>query len=87
SKGAEFEAVILLGFEDFPFFRFGMSHSKLDEERSSVFVALSRAKSRLLVSSAKRRQHTGPSSYAHIRNIMDDMVKLGMVGQRVTIPE
>ncbi|HIF5656364.1 ATP-dependent helicase [Vibrio parahaemolyticus] len=87
SKGAEFEAVILLGFEDFPFFRFGMSHSKLDEERSTVFVALSRAKSRLLVSSAKRRQHTGPSSYAHIRNIMDDMVKLGMVGQRVTLPE
>jgi len=87
SKGAEFEAVILLGFEDFPFFRFGMSHSKLDEERSTVFVALSRAKSRLLVSSAKRRQHTGPSSYAHIRNIMDDMVKLGMVGQRVIIPE
>ncbi|MFA0039993.1 UvrD-helicase domain-containing protein [Vibrio chagasii] len=87
SKGAEFEAVILLGFEDFPFFRFGMSHSKLDEERSTVFVALSRAKSRLLVSSAKRRQHTGPSSYVHIRNIMGDIVKLGMTGQRVTITE
>ncbi|HIF9081164.1 TPA: hypothetical protein ACX6NP_002034 [Photobacterium damselae] len=77
----------MLGFEDFPFFRFGMNQSKLDEERSTVFVALSRAKSRLLVSSSKRRKHTGPSSYAHIRNIMDDMVKLGMVGQRVTIPE
>lgn len=85
SKGLEFEAVILLGFEDFPFFRFGMNQSKLDEERSTVFVALSRAKSRLVVSCAKKRQHTGPSSYAHIRNIMDDIVKLGMSGQRVSI--
>lgn len=87
SKGAEFEAVILLGFEDHSFFRKGMNETKLDEERSTVFVALSRAKSRLIVSCAKRRQHTGVSSYAHIRNIMDDMVTLGMTGMRVESPE
>jgi superfamily I DNA/RNA helicase len=87
SKGAEFEAVILLGFEDHPFFGFRYDSSKLDEERSTIFVALSRAKSRLLVSTAKRRQHTGPSTHAHMGSIMDDMVKLGMVGRRVSIPE
>ena len=78
SKGLEFEAVILLGLEDFSYFRFEMTQKKLDEERSTIFVALSRAKSKLLISSAMNRKHTGPSKFTHVRSIIDDLTKFGM---------
>ncbi|CAM3845425.1 MULTISPECIES: UvrD-helicase domain-containing protein [Pseudoalteromonas] len=83
SKGLEFEAVILLGLEDYSYFRFGMNQKKLDEERSTVFVGLSRAKSKLLISSAIHRQHSGPSSYAHVNSIISDLAKFGMNKLRV----
>ena len=83
SKGLEFEAVVLLGLEDYSYFRFGMNQKKLDEERSTVFVALSRAKSKLLISSAMHRQHTGPSSFAHVNSIINDLGKFGMNKSRV----
>ncbi|PKF81230.1 ATP-dependent helicase [Vibrio sp. vnigr-6D03] len=83
SKGLEFEAVVLLGLEDYSYFRFGMTQKKLDEERSTVFVGLSRAKSKLLVSSAMHRQHTGPSSFTHVNSIINDLGKFGMNRSRV----
>lgn len=83
SKGLEFEAVILLGLEDFSYFRYGMTQKKLDEERSTVFVALSRAKSKLLVSCALGRKHTGQSKFSHVTSIINDLAKFGMNKLRV----
>ncbi|CAG17982.1 UvrD-helicase domain-containing protein [Photobacterium profundum] len=83
SKGLEFEAVVLLGLEDYSYFRYGMTQKKLDEERSTVFVALSRAKSKLLISSAMSRKHTGPSKFMHVNSIINDLTKFGMNRSRV----
>ncbi|CAH7215235.1 DNA helicase [Vibrio chagasii] len=83
SKGLEFEAVVLLGLEDYSYFRFGMTQQKLDEERSTVFVGLSRAKSKLLISSAMHRQHTGASSFTHVNSIINDLGKFGMNKSRI----
>jgi len=83
SKGLEFEAVILLGLEDCSYFRFGMTSKKLDEERSTIFVALSRAKSKLLISSALNRKHTGQSEFIHVNTIINDLTKFGINKMRV----
>lgn len=83
SKGLEFEAVILLGFEDYSYFRYNMTAKKLDEERSTIFVALSRAKSRLLVSLSSNRLHTGRSKFTHIRGVIKDLSEHGLNKQKV----
>lgn len=83
SKGLEFEAVILLGFEDYSYFRFGMNAKKLDEERSTIFVALSRAKSKLLISLSLSRKHTGQSKFAHIQEVRKDLSKHGLAHKQV----
>lgn len=78
SKGLEFEAVILLGFEDYSFFRFGANNKKLDEEKSTIFVALSRAKERLWISSSINRIHYGNSTFGHIKPLINDITGLGL---------
>lgn len=79
SKGLEFEAVILLGFENYCFFRFGQTQKKLDEERSTIFVALSRAKERLFISASKHREHSGVSSFSEMRSIINDIEENGIL--------
>ena len=83
SKGLEFEAVILLGFEDNSYFKYSPSTKKVDEERSTVFVALSRAKRRLLISAALSRSHTGKASFLHIKQVITDIEAAGIKGRVV----
>jgi DNA helicase-2/ATP-dependent DNA helicase PcrA len=52
SKGLEFHTVILLGLEDYPFR--GLA-SKTGEQDCNVFVAFSRAKQRVIITSVKQR--------------------------------
>lgn len=83
SKGLEFEAVILLGFEDYSYFRYNMTVKKLDEERSTIFVALSRAKSKLIISLSLNRKHTGGSKFLHIKQVINDLSRHGLNKQRI----
>jgi superfamily I DNA/RNA helicase len=53
SKGLEFHTVIFLGLEDFPFIR-GLAE-KNGEEECNVFVAFSRAKERVIITTADER--------------------------------
>jgi DNA helicase-2/ATP-dependent DNA helicase PcrA len=53
SKGLEFDTVILIGLEDYPFR--GLS-KKDGEEECTVFVAFSRAKERVIITSVEERQ-------------------------------
>ena len=50
SKGLEFDSVIILGVENQTFW------GNLDEERCAFFVGVSRAKSRLILTVAGRRE-------------------------------
>lgn len=50
SKGLEFDTVLVLGVENETFW------GKLNEERSAFFVAISRAKRRLILTTAQRRE-------------------------------
>ncbi|MCD9527567.1 UvrD-helicase domain-containing protein [Photobacterium carnosum] len=83
SKGLEFIAVILVGLEDYSYFRRDFNQKKLDEERSTIFVALSRAKSKLLISCAQNRAHYGKSKFTHITSIINDLAQCGLSKQRV----
>ena len=53
SKGLEYDSVILIGLEDYPFR--GLS-KKDGEEECAVFVAFSRAKQRVIITSVEERQ-------------------------------
>lgn len=54
SKGLEFHSVIFIGLEDFPFQR-GLA-KKNGEEECAVFVAFSRAKQRVMITSSAQRR-------------------------------
>lgn len=83
SKGLEFTAVILVGLEDYSFFRRDFNQKKLDEERSTIFVALSRAKSKLLISCARNRAHYGKSKFTHVTSIINELAQCGLSRQQV----
>ena len=53
SKGLEFHTVIFMGLEDFPFKR-GLAE-KSGEEECNVFVAFSRAKERVIITTVDER--------------------------------
>jgi superfamily I DNA/RNA helicase len=53
SKGLEYHSVILMGLEDWPFR--GLARRD-GEEECTVFVAFSRAKERVVITSVERRQ-------------------------------
>lgn len=82
-KGLEFEAVILLGFEDYSFFRFGSTPNKIKDVKSTIFVALSRAKNKLLISASKERSHYGNSSFSHIKQFIEDLSVLGLYKKEI----
>lgn len=61
SKGLEFENVFMVGMEDelFPSIRDASDHEELQEERRLAYVAITRARKRLVISNAKRRRVFG----------------------------
>ena len=63
SKGLEFDAVFIVGLED-GFFPILNEDGDLEEERRLAYVAITRAKKRLFLSSANSRFHRGSRSYS-----------------------
>jgi len=63
AKGLEFPAVAIIGLEDglLPHSRSRESEAELEEERRLCFVGITRAKERLLITSARRRTVRGVS--------------------------
>jgi len=65
AKGLEFKVVFLVGMEEglFPISRSLDSEDDLEEERRLCYVAITRAKEKLFVTSAKRRTMYGNTNY------------------------
>lgn len=65
AKGLEFETVFLIGLEEglFPHSRSLNSNSEMEEERRLMYVGVTRAQSKLFLTSAKRRQIWGQYQY------------------------
>jgi DNA helicase-2/ATP-dependent DNA helicase PcrA len=65
AKGLEFPAVFVVGLEDgiFPHMRSLTTPSQIEEERRLLYVAVTRAKMRLFLSSARHRSFQGKVNY------------------------
>ena len=80
AKGLEFPHVFLVGFEDglFPGMRAIGDHEEMEEERRLCYVAITRAKEKLMISYAKQRMLYGRTSSAlvsrFLREIPEDIL-------------
>ena len=65
AKGLEFETVFLAGLEEgiFPHSRSLNSNTEMEEERRLMYVGVTRAKQKLYITYAKRRQMWGETRY------------------------
>lgn len=65
AKGLEFETVFLAGLEEtiFPHSRSLNNNTEMEEERRLMYVGVTRAKQKLYISYAKRRQMWGETKY------------------------
>jgi len=65
AKGLEFETVFLAGLEEsiFPHSRSLNDNSEMEEERRLMYVGVTRAKQKLYITYAKRRQMWGDTKY------------------------
>ena len=73
SKGLEFDYVFMIGMEEglLPHSRSFMEEDDMEEERRLCYVGITRAKQKLFMTFAERRQtregYTSPVSYTHLR--------------------
>ena len=76
AKGLEFENVFLVGFEEsiFPSFR-SISEGDIDEERRLCYVAITRAKKRLFITTCDSRQQFGQYSRNPISRFLREIPK------------
>jgi superfamily I DNA/RNA helicase len=74
SKGLEYHTVVLLGLEDYPFR--GLA-SKTGEEDCNVFVAFSRAKQRVVITSVKQRGGV-PQQHGEVGKFLEIFDKAGV---------
>lgn len=74
SKGLEYHSVILLGLEDWPFR--GLSRRD-GEEECTVFVAFSRAKQRVVITSVEQRQGRA-QSHTEVARFFDVFARAGV---------
>ena len=77
AKGLEFPVVFLPGMEDgiFPSLQSAMSPDELEEERRLAYVAITRAKERLYIISAKERLLYGRTQYNMRSRFIDEIGK------------
>merc|ERR1711916_106206 len=83
SKGLEFEVVFIVGLEEdlFPSIRSVFSDKEIEEERRLFYVALTRAKNLLYITSARNRMVFRSSSYLReisrfVKEIPEELVEL-----------
>ena len=75
AKGLEYDSVFIVGAEDgiFPGQRSMLDQSKLEEERRLCYVAITRAKKRLIVTRARSRTLFGNTVYNPISRFIADI--------------
>ncbi len=75
SKGLEFEAVFLIGFEEglLPHSRSSIDASQVEEERRLCYVGITRAKDFLFITYTIRRLQFGKSSYSQVSRFLADI--------------
>ncbi len=75
AKGLEFDTVFLCGAEEgvFPSYRSMDDPEELEEERRLCYVAMTRARKRLYITSAKRRLLYGQSLYGKLSRFVDEI--------------
>ncbi len=84
AKGLEFDVVLLTGLEDgiFPYVRMGETEpEELDEERRLMYVAVTRAKQRLIISHATQRALFGQTRYQVPSTFLRDLPDACVVGE------
>ncbi len=77
SKGLEFEAVFLVGFEEgiLPHSRSMLTETEIEEERRLCYVGITRAKELLFITYASRRLFFGKSSLNEASRFLYDIPK------------
>jgi len=78
AKGLEFDTVFLVGFEDgiFPLFSsIEAGNEEIEEERRLAYVAITRAKRMLYITSARSRVHHGQTKYNKVSRFLDEIGK------------
>jgi len=75
SKGLEFDAVFIAGFEEgiLPHSRSLIDQNELEEERRLCYVGITRAKDYLFISFAIRRLQFGRSSFGEVSRFLKDI--------------
>ena len=75
AKGLEFDTVFICGAEEgiFPSYRSMDSEEELEEERRICYVAMTRAKKRLYITSAKRRLLYGQTSFGKLSRFVEEI--------------
>ncbi len=75
AKGLEFDTVFICGAEEgvFPSYRSMDSEAELEEERRICYVAMTRAKRRLYITSAKRRLLYGQTMYGKLSRFAEEI--------------
>ncbi len=74
SKGLEYNTIIFLGLEDYPFR--GLSE-KTGEEECNVFVAFSRAKQRVIITSVDERNGRA-QTHTEVAKFFDVFARAGV---------
>ena len=84
AKGLEFRAVFMLGMEEgiFPHAR-SIEENSLEEERRLAYVGMTRAKERLTLTHAMRRNLFGRSEANLPSRFLDEMPALGVERERL----
>ncbi|MEA4921302.1 MAG: 3'-5' exonuclease [Clostridiaceae bacterium] len=75
AKGLEFDTVFICGAEEgvFPSYRSMDSAEELEEERRICYVAMTRAKKRLYITSAKRRLLYGQTTFGKLSRFVEEI--------------
>jgi len=75
AKGTEFPIVFVVGLEEglFPHSRSLLEKDKIEEERRLFYVAMTRAKSRLFLSYARRRLYFGQRTSNPLSRFVNDI--------------
>ena len=75
AKGLEFDTVFICGAEDgiFPSYRSLDNSEELEEERRICYVAMTRAKKRLYITSAKRRLLYGQTTFGRLSRFVEEI--------------
>ena len=74
-KGLEFKVVFIVGLEErfFPIIRFDSEEDEMEEERRLMYVAITRAKERLYLTSSRSRFMYGKQSFSQVSRFLKEL--------------